>query len=260
MAVTLKLTAPVPFPFAPDVIVSQEICSVAVHVHPAAAATEKLDVPAPAGSDRLDGVTSNVHASPCWTTSTVCPAIVIVADRPVVPVWFGIEKVTVPFPLPFAPPVIVIQLDCSVAVHVQPAGAVTVNVDVPPAAASVRWSGVTAYVQPCPACVTATDWPAIVRLPFRWDVAVCAPALKVTVPSPLPDAPPVIVIHEVCVVAVHAQVCAAETANVELPPPAGTDRLDGDTLNVQAAVPKLNVFDASLRPAPPGPIAVTRAT
>jgi hypothetical protein len=142
-AVTLKLTLPGPFPFAPDVIVSQEICSVAVHVQPAAAVTEKLDVPAPAGTDRLVGVTSNVHANPCWTTSTVWPAIVIVADRPVVPVWFGTVKVTVPFPLPFAPPVIVIQLDCSVAVQVQPAGAVTLNVDVPPAAASVRSSGVT---------------------------------------------------------------------------------------------------------------------
>jgi hypothetical protein len=69
--------------------------------------------------------------------------------------------------LPLAPLSIVIQLDCSVAFHVQPAGAVTVNVDVPPAAVNVRSSGVTAYVQPCPACVTATDWPAIVRLPLR---------------------------------------------------------------------------------------------
>ena len=89
---------------------------------------------------------------------------------------------------------------------------------------------------------------------------MCAPALKVTVPAPLPDAPPVIVIHEVCVFAVHVQFCGADTANVELPPAAGTDRLDGETLNVQAAVPKLNVFDVSLRPAPPGPIAVTRAS
>jgi hypothetical protein len=167
LAVTLKLTAPGPFPFAPDVIVSQEICSVAVHVQPAAADTEKFDVPAPAGSDRLGGVTSKVHANPCWTTSTSCPAIVIVADRSDVPVWLEAVNVTVPFPLPFAPSVIVIQLDCSVAVHVQPVGAVTVNVDVPPAAASVCSSGVTEYVQPCPACVTPTEWPAIVRLPFR---------------------------------------------------------------------------------------------
>jgi hypothetical protein len=61
-------------------------------------------------------------------------------------------------------------------------------------------------------------------------VPVCAAALKVTVPSPLPAAPPVIVIQDVAVVAVHAQVCAADTANVELPPPEGTDRLDGETL------------------------------
>jgi hypothetical protein len=86
LAVTLKLTAPSPLPFAPDVIVSQEICSVAVHMQPAGADTEKLDVPAPAVSDRLDGATSKVHASPCWTTSTVCPAIVIVAVRSAVPV------------------------------------------------------------------------------------------------------------------------------------------------------------------------------
>jgi hypothetical protein len=64
LAVTLKLTAPGPFPFAPDVIVSQEICSVAVHVHPAEADTEKFDVPVPAASVRLVGVTSNEHARP----------------------------------------------------------------------------------------------------------------------------------------------------------------------------------------------------
>ena len=63
-AVTLKLTGPVPFPFAPDVIVSQEICSVAVHAQPAAADTEKFDVPVPAASVRLVGVTSNAHVSP----------------------------------------------------------------------------------------------------------------------------------------------------------------------------------------------------
>jgi hypothetical protein len=64
-AMTLKLTVPVPFPFVPDVIVSQEICSVAVHVQPAGADTEKFDVPVPAVSVRLVGVTSNAHASPC---------------------------------------------------------------------------------------------------------------------------------------------------------------------------------------------------
>jgi hypothetical protein len=52
-------------------------------------------------------------------------------------------KLTVPLPLSLAPLSIVIQLDCSVAVHVQPAGAVTVNVDEPPPAWNVRWSGVT---------------------------------------------------------------------------------------------------------------------
>jgi hypothetical protein len=62
------------------------------------------------------------------------------------------------------------------------------------------------------------------------------------------------------VVAVHVQPAAADTPNVELPPADGTDRLEGDTLNVHAGVPKVKVFDGELRPAPPGPTAATRAS
>jgi hypothetical protein len=98
-------------------------------------------------------------------------------------------------------------------------------------------------VQPCPACVTVTDSPAIVRLPLRCDVLLFSPTLKLTVPLPSPEAPPVIVIHDVGVDAVQSQPSAAVTPNVELPPADGIDRLCGETVNEQAGVPNVNVFD-----------------
>ena len=57
---------------------------------------------------------------------------------------------------------------------------------------------------------------------------VFAAKVNVTLPLPWPDAPPVIVIHDVVVVAVHPHPPAADTAIAEpLPDVAGTDWDDG---------------------------------
>jgi len=61
----------------------------------------------------------------------VCPAIVIVPERPG-PLVEATVKLTVPFPLPPDPELIVIHGCALVAVHAQPAPAVTVTDPVPP--------------------------------------------------------------------------------------------------------------------------------
>jgi hypothetical protein len=84
----------------------------------------------------------------------VCPAIVIVPDRPG-PSVDATVKFTVPFPFPFAPEVMVIH-DCPlVAVHAQPAPAVTATEPVPPDEATDWVSDEMANVHP-PPCVIVT--------------------------------------------------------------------------------------------------------
>lgn len=62
----------------------------------------------------------------CWVTVNVDPAIVSVPER-APPVLAATVYVTLPLPVPLAPPVIVIQLAPVVAVHVQPDCVVTVT-------------------------------------------------------------------------------------------------------------------------------------
>ena len=86
-----------------------------------------------------------------------------------------------------------------------------------------------------PLCVTVTVWPATVRVPTRWAVDVFAVALKVTVPFPLPLAPPVTVSQPALLVAVHAHPGPAVTPVVEEPAAEVSVRAVGDTANVQGA-------------------------
>jgi len=65
------------------------------------------------------------------------PAIVTVPVRDVVPVYVAALRVTVSVPEPLAPPVTVIHPALLVDVQVQPIGAVTVTVPLPPAAENV---------------------------------------------------------------------------------------------------------------------------
>ena len=126
-------------------------------------------------------------------------------------------NVTVPLPLPLAPPLMVSHPALLVAVHVQPVAAVTFVVDDPAAEVSVRDVGETPKVQEMPLWVTETVWPATVSVPTRWDVDVLAVALKVTVPLPLPLAPPLMVSHPALLVAVHVHPVAAVTLVVDDP-------------------------------------------
>jgi hypothetical protein len=61
-------------------------------------------------------------------------------------------------------------------------------------------------VQGCtPFCVTVNVWPAIVTVPVRCAAAEFAAMVMLTVPLPVPLAPPVTVIHAALLAAVHAQ-------------------------------------------------------
>ena len=124
-------------------MVTQLALSLAVHVQSVGLLTLILFRPPSRCAETLDGSTVNVHDVPGWLTVTCSPAIVILAFRCGVPPFDVAVKVTVPFPLPFAPPVIVIQEVCSVAVHVQPDGASTEKAEPPPAAGTDRFVGVT---------------------------------------------------------------------------------------------------------------------
>ena len=126
-------TVPLPLPLAPLVIVIQEADVVAVQLQPWLVVTEMLKVP-PGWSNVCDvGLMENVHPV-AWVTVKVPFAIVSVPER-AGPVLAATEKVTVPFPVPLEPDPIVIHAALLVAVHAQPAAAVTdTGVPLPPAA------------------------------------------------------------------------------------------------------------------------------
>ena len=66
------------------------------------------------------------------------------------------EKVTVPFPLPLAPDVMLSQEALLVAVHVHPVAVVTLLLLELAVAPGLSDVGETMYVQATPACVTVT--------------------------------------------------------------------------------------------------------
>src|SRR6185295_10360421 len=136
-AAMVNVTVPFPDPLAPDVIVSQAALLIAVHVQPLPAVTA-TGVPAPP-AEPIDwdvGLIDGAHGAPAaaWVTVNVPPAMVSVPVR-LDPVFVAMLNVTVPFPVPVAPDVIVSQAALLVAVHAQPLPAVTATgVPAPPAA------------------------------------------------------------------------------------------------------------------------------
>ena len=62
----------------------------------------------------------------------VLPAAVSVPLRPLLDPLADTEYVTVPFPLPLVPDVIVIQLEPLLALHAHPPGALTLMLPLPP--------------------------------------------------------------------------------------------------------------------------------
>jgi hypothetical protein len=201
-----------------------------------------------------------VQLTPACVTVKVLPAIVSVPVRDEVDVVADALNVTVPLPDPDAPDVMVSQpVLLLAAVHAQPAGALTDTVPVPPPEAILCEVGEIVSVQVMPACVTVNVLPAIVSVPVRVDVEVFALTLKLVVPFAVPDAPPVTVIHDALLTAVHAQPVPAVTVALPVPPPEAIDSVVGEIVGVQGAV-KEKVLDGRLVPVPPGPIAAIRAS
>jgi hypothetical protein len=213
---------PGPVPEAPVSTVMNESFATAVHVQPAAVLTVIAGaVCASRSSEWLVGLSEYVQPL-AWDTVWIWPAIVTVAVRSGPP-FAATLRATVPLPVPVAPEVIVSQLCDDVAVQLQPAEAVTViDVALPPPAGTDCDDGAI-VVEHDPAWVTVCVCVPILMVPVR-ALPLLAATVKVTVPLPVAEAPPVIVIQELDVVAVHAHPPAAETATEDpLPAVAGTD-------------------------------------
>ena len=114
-----------------------------------------------AGAERLPGVA----AAALCVTVTIAPATVSVAER-AAPVFAATENVTVPLPLPEAPPVIVTNVAPLVAVHAQAAVVLTVTDPLPPVAANDEAFDPTAITQDgvvLPVVLPASDPQAVAR-------------------------------------------------------------------------------------------------
>jgi hypothetical protein len=112
---------------------------------------------------------------------------------------------TLPLPVPEAPPDTLSQLALGVAVHAQPLALVTPKDVVPASAPTDTVGGEIVYVQAgdgegdgagAAACVTVTVWPAIVSVPVR-ALPEFSAALKLIDALPRPLDAEVIDSHEV---------------------------------------------------------------
>jgi hypothetical protein len=143
LAAIVMLNVPVPVREADDPIVIHAGIPVADHAHPLLVEIEKLLVLLAAATDTLAGDTVKVQVPACVTVN-VRPPIVTAPVRSVAPVLAATRMVDVPFPEPLPPAVTEIHDAPPVAVHAQPFPAVTVTVDVSPAAATVLLAGLIA--------------------------------------------------------------------------------------------------------------------
>jgi hypothetical protein len=134
---TEKSTVPLPFPFEPDVIVTQGAPLVAVQAQPASVLTETLPVPPPAAIVALDGANWIPQAAPAWPTGAVVP---FNETRPCRGDGLGFAATwnwTWPPPCPETGERLVIQLTSAEAVHEHSACVETAMLPAPPAASIV---------------------------------------------------------------------------------------------------------------------------
>ena len=149
------------------------------------------------------------------------------------PVLGAAEMVTMPVPEPFAPDAMVSHgALAAVAVHEQPAGAVTVNVRWPPATSTLDVNGASVVAHPGAAdvdpCSIVTVRPATAMDPLR-GVPGLAPMSNVTMPLPFPVAPDLTEIQLLSATAVQLHPASPATSTVVVPPAAGTPRVVGVT-------------------------------
>ena len=119
--------------------VSQLTLLCAVQLQPAVALTVTQFDPPNAEIDALVGLIEapQVEDAAACVTVNVCPPTLIAAVREVVALLAATVNATVPLPLPLGVPLTVSQLALLVALHAQPAAAVTLKeLDPPPAAAA----------------------------------------------------------------------------------------------------------------------------
>ena len=136
MAATLNETVPLPLPLAPPVTVSHPVLLVAVHAHPVVALTFVDDAPPAAATVRLEGDSVTSHAAPACVTVKGCPATLSVPVRACAVVFAAAVNVTEPLLVPLPPLVTASHPVDVLAVHAQPAGAVTFVEPLPPPAAT----------------------------------------------------------------------------------------------------------------------------
>jgi hypothetical protein len=151
--------------------------------------------------------------------------MVSVPTRLAVPALAATEYATDPAPLPLEPDVIVIQETLLAAVHEHPDGVETPTVPAVAFSETDALAGEIDVVQGAPCCVTVTVCPAIVTVPVREALLAFAVIASETVPFPDPVEPPVMVIQDAELEAVHAQPEPAVTSTVPVDAGDSTERL-----------------------------------
>ena len=136
LAAALNETVPLPVPLASPVTVNQPVLLVAVHAHPVVAVTEVDDAPPAAATVRLVGVSVTSHAAAACVIVKGCPATSSVPVLASAVVFAAAVNVTEPLPVPLPPLVTPSHPVAVLAVHAQPAGAVTFVEPLPPPAAT----------------------------------------------------------------------------------------------------------------------------
>jgi len=126
--------------------------------------------------------------------------------------------VTVPLPLPLAPPVICIHPTLLTAVQLQPAGAVTLTLPDPPFGPKEPDVADSEDVQETPDSVTVNVCPAIVSVPVSPLALLLELTENETVPLPVPDAPGVTDTQPTLLAAFQAQPEGAVTFTMPEPP------------------------------------------
>jgi len=179
---------------------------------------------------RLVGATGAVRA--LCDTLIINPAMLIKADRDVIPAFAGTVYVTLPDPV--AAPVNVIHDAVVDDVQAHVGEVVTVIVPVPPPAGIAKKTGLTVNVHDGLGSVMTKVWPPIVSVAVLAVVVVLDAAVNPTLPEPEPLAPLVIVTQEALLVAVQLHPVAVVTITVPLPPAAGSDWLVGEIVIEQA--------------------------
>jgi hypothetical protein len=247
-------------PLVPPSSVTHASPPEAVHVQLFCDASMRtVPLPPAAANVWFVAVTVKLQGAADCVTVNVRPAIVSVPLRSA-PEFALVVNVTVPFPVSEPPDETVIHEAFDVAVHEQPAAAVTLTLALPdPAPTRVEeldseythgaggggGGGVGVGVgvgggvpggspRIAPACVTTTVWPATRTVPVR-SAPPLAAARSVSEALAEALAGPEIVSHAESLVAVHAQPFKVSMVTGIVPPPTETAVFDGETLNRHGA-------------------------